>query len=192
MCSLCDRSTFHLGTVSCEKCRNVLFGFFVCDELIAADNSSVKYLNFRINLFTYFLSQIRKCLVRLKREHIHLRNLSLRITKAYCIHIVMNQIAGNNQITDVDLRFQRTGDSCIDHCFYIKHIDQDLCADRRIYLPNTAAYHNNILTFQNALAEFHACFCQLTRNLHLLLQLFYLNFHCSYNSNCTHVCLLLY
>ena len=146
----------------------------------------MKYLNLRINLFTYFLSQFCQLLICPKRENIHLRNLSFWISKAYRIYIMMYQITGNNQISDIDLCLQGACNSCVNDSLYIKHIHQDLCADCSIDFSDTTAYDNHSLAFKNTFTKFHTGFFYQTFGLHLLFQFLNLNFHCSYNPYCTH------
>ena len=56
---------------------------------------------------------------------------------------MLNCIGRYYNISDVDLCFQRTCNTCIDHCIHLKQICQDLGTDTRIDLTDSAAddYH---------------------------------------------------
>ena len=59
---------------------------------------------------------------------------------------MLQSIGRRNDITDVDLSFQGSGDSGIDHRFYLKIIHQDLCADSCIYLTDSGTYYDNFFS----------------------------------------------
>lgn len=60
--------TFHLGAVALEVLGDAVLYRFVCDKLIAADDSSAEYLNLRIYLMAGFLSQFHESLICLERK----------------------------------------------------------------------------------------------------------------------------
>ena len=59
---------------------------------------------------------------------------------------MLQSIGRHNNITDVDLCLQGSGDSGIDHRFYLKIIYQDLCADRCINLTDSGTYYDNFFS----------------------------------------------
>ena len=94
---------FHLCAESVESFYDPLLDFLAADKLVAADHSSMKYLNFRIHFFTSFLSQFTQTCICLKGLDAKLWNHSRLVTEDCGIHIVVHQICGNHNVSDVDL-----------------------------------------------------------------------------------------
>ena len=155
--------------------------------LISADDPSTEYLNLRIHFMAGFLSQFCQFLICLERERIHLRDLSQRISKVYRIHVMMDQICGNHDIADVDLCFQRTCNTGVDHRIRLEIIYQDLCADSCIDFSDAASYHNYFFSSENPFTELHMGFVYRSSDLHVFFQGLNFYFHCSDDTYCIHV-----
>ena len=65
---------------------------------------------------------------------------------------MMDQICGNNDISNVDVCIQTSCDTGVDHYFCFEIIDQNLCADCCIDLTNSRT-DNNYVFFPSIIPE---------------------------------------
>ena len=83
--------------------------------------------------------QLAQLLIRLKCKGIYTRNLSDPISESARIHIMLHRIRRYNDIANVDLRSQGTGDTCVHNRTDMEPIRQNLTAHTCIYLADTRA-----------------------------------------------------
>ena len=100
---------------------------------------------------------------------------------------MMQNICGQNNISDIYIIVQASGDSCIDHCFYTKNVCKDLCTHTCIYLTDPGTYHNYFLTFQSSFVKVHGCSGCNLYILHFFFNSDNFLFHCSDNSDTFHI-----
>ena len=132
------------------------------------------------------MCDLTKALICLEGKLFHLRDLALRISESGCIHIMMKNVCGKYDISNIDIIVKASCDTGIDHRFHLKEICQDLGAHAGIYLTDPGLYHNYLLSFQNTLIKIHSGSGSNGYILHNLFQSCYFLFHCSYDSNTFH------
>ena len=147
VCCLSYCCTLHFDGICTEFFYDEIFYTLVCNKLVAGCDTSLKYFDVRIDFFTCLHCQLAECIITVERKCIHLRNLTYRITKCYCIHIMMDKVCGNYDIADVDICIQTSCDTCIDHDFCMEIVNQDLCTNCCIYFTDSRADNNYFFAF---------------------------------------------
>ena len=168
VCGLRDSRAFHLCTVSVVGIDQALFHFRLVDELIAGDDPAAEHLQGGIDFAADSSCFFGKRFVRLEREDVHLRDLARRIAECDGVHIMVDHVGGDDDVSDIDVRVQRTGNPGVNDGIHSKVIDQDLGADGGIDFADAAPHDNRFHTVQYSGAEFHLRFFDDRGSLHLL------------------------
>ena len=98
----------------------------------------------------------------------------------------MYKVCGDHKVSDVDISIQASCDTGVDDNFCVKIVDQDLCADCRVYLADPGADHNYVLTLESSCIKFHGGFACDLYVLHTCFQFLYFYFHCADDTNTSH------
>ena len=57
---------------------------------------------------------------------------------------MLHGIRGYDNVTDIDVSVQGTGNACVDDSVNLKHTDQDLRAGSGVYFADTAFHNDNV------------------------------------------------
>ena len=98
----------------------------------------------------------------------------------------MYKVCGDHKVSDVDISIQASCDTGVDDNFCVKIVDQDLCADCRIYLADPGADYDYVLTLKSSCIKFHGGFACDLYVLHTCFQFLYFYFHCADDTNTSH------
>ena len=100
----------------------------------------------RVYLSAGLQCQLCHCFVSCKFSHADLRDLTQSVTKDRHIHIMMNGIPADHNITDIQFCVQGSGYSRVDNVGNAETICQDLCTKSSVYLADAAAHNDHICT----------------------------------------------
>ena len=114
VCSVCDRRTFHLGTVGFKILYYPVLYLGTGYELVTAGNSADAVVEVGLGLFDGLLRSFNKMGICGKLPDAELGNLSYLVRKNSDIDIVMNGILRNKYIADVQIVVERSRNTCID------------------------------------------------------------------------------
>ena len=95
---------------------------------------------------------------------------------------MLHRIRRYNDIANVNLRAQGTGDTCVHNRTDMEPIRQNLTAHTCIYLADTRANHNRVLSTQFTLIKIHTSYTCHGDICHFLLDLSHLFIHRSDDS----------
>jgi len=77
-----------------------------------------------------------QCGIRLKEAKVGERDLSARQPEELDHHVVLHTVGRHDDVTDIERRIHRPGRAGTDHGLGVERIDQNLCAEGGIHLPN--------------------------------------------------------
>ena len=102
ICRMRDGRTFHFHTICAKSLSNPLLYFRFCDKLISTGDSPCKCMNIWICLFICLFPPLCQSFICRKCQDIHVWNLTDRIPKCGCIHIMLYRIFGNHNIANIN------------------------------------------------------------------------------------------
>ena len=146
ICCLSDGRTLHLCAVSACVLDNLVFHLFFGYKLVAAHHAALKYPDIGIDQTAYLRCQAAQIFICRKRQSVHSGHLTDGIAELPGVHIVLQRVCGEDNITDVDLRPQGAGHAGVDDSIHMEVIRQDLGTDSGIYLADPGAYDHCLLT----------------------------------------------
>ncbi len=144
-------------------------------------------MDVRIGLLAGLPGQLHHALVRLEFPEAHLGHLTGLVAENRGVHVVVQDVPGYEDVADVQLRVQGARHAGIDHMGHLKHVRQNLHAQRRVHLADAAADDNYGYVAQRALEEVHPGLLYHRFHGHFLLKLFYLQLHRSYDAYLRHI-----
>ena len=136
-------SPLHLGTISLKFLNQTSLDLFAGDKLVTADHTSGMNMNVRVNFPAGADSNINEVLVSNKFTASQLRNLTGIVTENSGIHIMMQRIPGDQDISDVQGSIQGTCHAGIDDSSHSEEVCQDLYTESGIHFADTAADDDN-------------------------------------------------
>ena len=95
---------------------------------------------------------------------------------------MLDRIRGKHQISNVDLCFQGTCNTSIDHTIHSKTVCQDLHAQGCADFADSGLNHNHLFFSDSSLIKLHTSHGYNLRLLHFLLQLLHFRLHGTDNS----------
>ena len=111
------------------------------------------------------------------------RDLTELVAEVRRIHVVLHCILRKDNVSDIDVGVEGSGDAGVDDAVHGETVDQHRCAGASIDLANAGAHHGDVLPVQLTGHEGESVvyFGHCVGDVHLqLLDLF---IHCSNNSN---------
>ena len=125
------------------------------DELIAGAYPALKGFDVGSGLLDRVDSRRAHRFVRLESIKPRVRDLSLFMAEIGYIKVVLDSVGRNDDITDVDLIIQRTGNAGVDDLCTVKIVDQRVRADTGIHLAHTALDDDDRFFSQLTFTELH-------------------------------------
>jgi hypothetical protein len=86
-----------------------------------------------------------QCSIRLKEAKVGERDLSARQPEELDHHVVLHTVGRHDDVTDIERRIHRPGRAGTDHGLGVERIDQNLCAEGGIHLPNARPDEDKIV-----------------------------------------------
>ena len=111
------------------------------------------------------------------------RDLTELVAEVRRVHVVLHRILGEDNVSNVDVRVEGSGDTGVDDAVHREAVDQHRCAGASIDLANAGAHHGDVLPVQLTGHEGESVVDFGHRVGDVRLQLLDLFIHCSYNSN---------
>ena len=136
-------SSLHLGTISLKFLNQTSLDLFAGNKLVTADHAPGMNVNVRIDFSTGGDSDLGEMLVCNKFSASQLRNLTGFVTENSGIHIMMQRIPGDQDISDVQGSIQGTCHAGIDDSSNSEEVCQDLYTESGIDFADTAADDDN-------------------------------------------------
>lgn len=76
-------------------------------------------------------------------------------SKRRYIHIMLHSIRGYDDVADIDISVQGTGNACVDDSVNSKHTDQDLRAGGGVHFSYASLHNDSVLAVQFPFMKFH-------------------------------------
>ena len=157
-----DGGALHFGAEGVEGIHDAALLVRRADELVAADDASFVDADPGDGLPADAACRLPQRFIR--REvfqpvrRAHLGDDAGFISEDGDIHVVVHGICGDDDVADVDIVVQRAGNAGVDEVRDAEAVDQDLCADRGVDLPDAALDDGDFRIAQPADVKLHSCF----------------------------------
>ena len=182
-CDLGDGRALHLAAAALEVLDDPVLRVAVGDELVTAADAADEGADLRVHAAVLLLRGSDQTIVRVEGHGADARDLTELVAEVRRVHVVLHRILGEDNVSNVDVRVEGSGDTGVDDAVHREAVDQHRCAGASIDLADAGAHHGDILPVQltghegESVVYFGHCVGDVR------LQLLDLFIHCSNNSN---------
>ena len=182
-CDLGDGRALHLAAAALEVLDDPVLRVAVGDELVTAADATNEGADLRVHAAVLLLRGSDQTIVRVEGHGADARDLAELVAEVRRVHVVLHRILGEDNVSNVDVGVEGSGDPGVDDAVHSEAVDQHRCAGASIDLADAGAHHSDVLPVQltshegKAVVYFGHCVGDVR------LQLLDLFIHCSNNSN---------